>query len=346
MKITASEINLFSKRVYFQKDDVSIEKQMKFYDLLGEKIERVVQGGTREPLGGISNGNPSNFLLSEDQTGANFCKEFLAEIDKLRQILYEILIKFKAGAMKEGSLMIGAFEKVKFNLFAPRLGTLVECEYREEYTYNHHESENTDFFANGKVIANDGKSMDFSFKMDMSREFFKQDQFAHVEKGYVLVDPLVLHLGTTAPKLLEAKVSLDLNLDGKKEDISVPGQGSGFLVLDINQDGIINDGRELFGPSTGEGFQELSKYDKDGNSWIDENDKIYEDLSFWASDEKGEMQLKKISDVGIGAIYLASVDTPFDLRGENNDLQAKIKKSGIALNEDGSISSIQEIDWA
>jgi hypothetical protein len=43
-----------------------------------------------------------------------------------------------------------------------------------------------------------------------------------------------------------------------KEDISFAAQSSGFLVLDKNADGIINNGSEMFGPSTGSGFIDLS----------------------------------------------------------------------------------------
>ena len=57
------------------------------------------------------------------------------------------------------------------------------------------------------------------------------------------------------------------------------------------------------------------------------------------------MQLTRLKDAGIGAIYLASVSSPFDLKDEDNRLQARLKRSGIALNEDGSVSSIQEMDW-
>jgi hypothetical protein len=45
------------------------------------------------------------------------------------------------------------------------------------------------------------------------------------------------------------------------------------------KDGRVNDGRELFGPITGDGFAELAAYDDDGNNWIDENDGIYDNLS-------------------------------------------------------------------
>jgi hypothetical protein len=45
---------------------------------------------------------------------------------------------------------------------------------------------------------------------------------------------------------------------------------SGLLVIDKNLDGKVNDGSELFGPSTGDGFEKLARYDEDRNGWIDE----------------------------------------------------------------------------
>ena len=46
-------------------------------------------------------------------------------------------------------------------------------------------------------------------------------------------------------------------------------------MLDLNNDDIITNGNELFGPRTGNGFTELSVYDEDGNNWIDEKDLVY-----------------------------------------------------------------------
>mgnify|MGYP000465316364 CR=1 FL=1 len=51
--------------------------------------------------------------------------------------------------------------------------------------------------------------------------------------------------------------------------------GSGYLALNKNGDGVINDGSELFGTASGDGFYDLSMYDEDGNGWIDENDHAY-----------------------------------------------------------------------
>jgi len=64
----------------------------------------------------------------------------------------------------------------------------------------------------------------------------------------------------------------DLDANGVTEKISFVGSGGGFLALDKNSDGVVNDGRELFGAATGQGFKELAEYDSDNNNWINEND--------------------------------------------------------------------------
>jgi hypothetical protein len=181
--------------------------------------------------------------------------------------------------------------------------------------------------------------------MNLGREFFKEDTYTTHEKGYTLIDPLVINLDSSLPQLAGTSFSFDLNMDGVDEDLLSLQPGSGFLAFDRNKDGMINDGSELFGPSTGSGFNELSRYDLDQNLWIDEKDAIFDELNIWENDDQGRMQLTKIKDAGIGAIYLGSAETPFSIKDENNHLQARINRSGLAINEDGSISSIQEMDW-
>jgi hypothetical protein len=71
-------------------------------------------------------------------------------------------------------------------------------------------------------------------------------------------DPLVLNFAGTAAQLTDQRFSFDLNADGSDEQINFVTPGSGFLVFDRNQDGKVNNGSELFGPTTGDGFQELA----------------------------------------------------------------------------------------
>ena len=111
-----------------------------------------------------------------------------------------------------------------------------------------------------------------------------------------------------------------------------------------NANGRIDDGRELFGPATGNGFAELAAHDEDGNLWIDESDSIYYSLRIWSKDAQGNDQLIALGQRGIGAIYLGHATTPFEVKNEQNQLQAAVRSSGIYLNEDGSAGTVQQLD--
>jgi hypothetical protein len=126
--------------------------------------------------------------------------------------------------------------------------------------------------------------------------------------------------------------------------ISFVGSGSGFLCLDLNGDGRINDGSELFGPRTGNGFAELAAYDEDGNGWIDEADSIYERLRIWTRDAQGQDILFALGAKGIGAIYLGYSDTQFSMRDSQNQENGQLRSTGVFLREDGSAGSIQQVD--
>jgi hypothetical protein len=138
--------------------------------------------------------------------------------------------------------------------------------------------------------------------------------------------------------LTDEKYQLDLDGDGEEENISFLEKGSGFLVLDKNQNNIVDDGSELFGPQTNHGFLELKAYDEDNNDWIDENDAIFYQLSIWTKNEDGSDNLAGLQDYGIGAIYLNSTRTSFDLG------DGQLRESGIYLKESGEVNYIQEVD--
>jgi hypothetical protein len=110
-----------------------------------------------------------------------------------------------------------------------------------------------------------------------------------------------------------------LDCDGETEQISFAGNGSGFLSLDINGDGVINNGSELFGPQSGNGFEELAQYDNDNNGWIDESDSIYEKLRIWSKDGNGNDYLFALGEKGIGAIYLGNIGTEFNITDNQNN---------------------------
>jgi len=108
--------------------------------------------------------------------------------------------------------------------------------------------------------------------------------------------------------------------------------------------GIINDGNELFGATSGQGFAELAAYDSDGNGWIDENDAIFEQLSVWQPD--AENALTSFGQAGVGAIYLHAEQTPFELTNISGQADARITQNSVVLMESGLASNVFQLEWA
>ena len=206
--------------------------------------------------------------------------------------------------------------------------------------YEEHES--LDFSTSG-TIQTDSGSFDINLNFTMSRSFVIENRI----DTYTAFDPLVINLGGEIPDLSQDTFSFDLDNDGKSEQISKLKAGNGFLALDKNEDGIINQGSELFGTLTGDGFAELSEYDEDGNRWIDENDSIFDKLQIWLkNEESNEKELVGLGEVGIGAIFLDSSQSQFSYKTELNQTLGEMKSCGIFLNEDGSCGNISQIDFS
>lgn len=128
------------------------------------------------------------------------------------------------------------------------------------------------------------------------------------------------------------------------DEINRLAVGSGYLALDKNGDGIINDGSELFGTKSGNGFADLAAYDSDGNGFIDEGDEIWNKLKMRTVDENGNQQLVSLADKGVGAVCLSSTPTDFALTGADNALLGKIRNTGFFLYENGAAGSMQHVD--
>lgn len=208
----------------------------------------------------------------------------------------------------------------------------------ENETY---ESEEMAFSSTGKITTDDGNTIDFSYDLKMSREFYERNQTT-IQTGNRMLDPLILNLDNKGANFGDQKIHIDLDLDGQIDTFNMLTSGSGFLVLDKNNNGTVDDGSELFGPKTDSGFGELSDYDKDGNHWIDENDDIFNSLKIWTIDDDGQETLIGFKEAGIGAIYLGGIEGNFDYKN-GHDVIARITGSSIYLREDGRPGAIHEV---
>lgn len=211
----------------------------------------------------------------------------------------------------------------------------------------HEEFEQTSFSASGTIRTADGQEFRFTLDLQMTR-YYREESSVSIRVGdAVRKDPLVINFGGTAAQLAShasQRFLFDLDGDGEAELLPLFASGSGYLALDLDANGRIDSGRELFGPQTGKGFQELARHDDDGNGWIDENDAVFDRLSVWTPAAEGPGSLRSLASLGIGALGLAHAGTPFALRGAGNADLGLVKNTGLYLTEQGQAGSIQEID--
>ncbi len=191
-------------------------------------------------------------------------------------------------------------------------------------------------------IQSDSKEIAISLDVSLSRSFTQMANINIQDPG-ILKEPLVLSLDGTMPTLSSNTFSFDIDSDGEKYQVSKLSEGNGFLALDKNSNGIIDNGNELFGTKSGDGFADLSIYDDDKNGWIDENDAIFDKLRIWQKTDS-EDKLIGLGEVGIGAIFLGRTETPFSLKSDSNRGLGEMLTSGMFVYEDGKAGVISQID--
>ncbi len=139
-------------------------------------------------------------------------------------------------------------------------------------------------------------------------------------------DPLILHLnGKSQIEFIPMDdahdpVYFDLDKNGFAERIAWIGPKDGYLALDRNGNGRIDDGGELFtnymvigrdadgNEITAEnGFVALKSFDTNGDKVIDEQDAVFKQLRVWKDadqDGKSEGELETLAELGIRSISL------------------------------------------
>ncbi len=268
--------------------------------------------------------------------------------DKLKKNMVEKLLSGLTGKdfrFKELELNLeysqATLQTNSFSSSRRNMGGLIPAQLlTREATYG--ESEKLSFAAEGIIQTADGREIEFAIELNMSREFISTKRSREIRP---LVDPLIVNYEGAAAELTETKFSFDLDFDGSLNQLSILQKGSGFLAWDRNGDGQINNGRELFGARTGDGFAELAADDEDENGWIDENDSIFEKLRIWTRDAAGKEELLALGQKGIGAIFLGRVAAPFALQDSNNQQLGQAVSAGLFIREDGSSGSIQQVDF-
>ena len=205
------------------------------------------------------------------------------------------------------------------------------------------EHELTELEISANINAASGETFDLSLKLSMQRYYIKAEE--QLQTQQTMKDPLVINFNERAAQLNAERTTFDIDADGINDSIPTLSLHSAYLALDKNQDGIINSGQELFGAISGNGFQELARYDEDNNGFIDSGDKIFSALLAY---RPGDNYSQTLSQLSIGALALDYIDTPFRLTDKNNNTLGQVRATGYyvtnKVTNKGSAGSLQQLD--
>ena len=164
-------------------------------------------------------------------------------------------------------------------------------------------------------------------------------------------DPLVIDLGTPGIDLttIDDGVYFDLDKNGFAEKTAWIGTEDGFLVLDRNGNGIIDDGGELFSDQvemsdhslSTSGFAALSELDENGDGVIDINDSRFDSLQIWVDanhDGNSENELHSLEELGITSISLNHIQTDT----VDSDTGTIVTESSVVTFANGTVREISE----
>ena len=278
--------------------------------------------------------------LSSDKPISDKKAEPLSEIDFIRRIKFMLIQELLQVIFEKKKTTINPQDIFQENFLhveksSSQFGVLKTADVEYESTYK--EEESLSMQTQGKIRTQDGRTIEVGLDFTMQRSFYSQTTV----KESVFIDPLVVNFDGNLPNLSDKTFSFDIDCDGKSDQISCLSQNSGFLALDNNENGLIDDGSELFGTRSGDGFKDLKKYDKDNNNWIDENDVIFDGLRIWSNDE-----LLGLGEVGIGAIYLGAHSSPYTYKNDKNESLGQLRQSSVALFESGDAGIISQVNLA
>ncbi|WDE10780.1 hypothetical protein [Thalassomonas haliotis] len=196
----------------------------------------------------------------------------------------------------------------------------------------------------------DDKQISLSYEFNISSESTRYRRFA--TRAGNLQDPLLVQFGNQSLGHIQDRQAFDINNDKSLDKLPVFSGDVGYLVFDENANGRADDGSELFGPASGNGFQELAAFDSNQNGFIDKDDEHFEQLYLWQpkGESEGEVepgaqqQWLSLDDAGIAAINLSAIETPYSFYDENDQLEAQMRRSSFAIGENGRGYGVHQVD--
>lgn len=196
----------------------------------------------------------------------------------------------------------------------------------------------------------------------------EQQKYEKSQKQYQR-DPLIINFsGTNEIEFtsINEGVNFDLDNNGFSERTAWIKNNDGFLAIDLNNDGKINNGGELFGDCfimpnnqlSSNGFEALKSLDTNGNNKIDNNDKpfktesdesnqtnekytLFDELVVWFDNNHNgvtdDNEIKSLKALNIDYIDLNCYNDPYnEENAENNKRNARREETSFVYFTDGT----------
>ncbi len=182
-----------------------------------------------------------------------------------------------------------------------------------------------------------GMQLEFSFSLSIEAEFS--------EEMVLQADPLVFDLTGDGFNLTSHTDGAQFDLLGTGAPVRtafVTG-GDAFLAIELNGDGVVNNGKELFGDQNGaaNGFEELRKYDANGDGVINHHDSHFDQFVLWRDNGNGITEpgeLLSLRDLGIVQINLNYREVDKQVAGGNRITEIATFKYG-----DGRLGKVADV---
>ena len=185
-------------------------------------------------------------------------------------------------------------------------------------------------------------------------EDWERWQKANRDGKYHIYDPLTLDLDGDGIETVSHNgykgALFDHDGDGIRTASGWVASDDGLLVVDRNGDGIINDGKELFGDSSvlkdgtkaAHGYAALAEYDSNGDGVVDAKDADFDKLRVWRDlNQDGVSQKEELftlEEVGVQSLNVAYQDTNQNLGNGN-----RLAQEGSYTGKDGNVRKMGDL---
>ena len=168
-------------------------------------------------------------------------------------------------------------------------------------------------------------------------------------------DPIILDLDGDGIETIarSANVHFDHDLNGFAEQSGWVGRDDALLVRDLDGDGNISSGAELFGDHTrlgngafaANGFAALADLDSNHDGVLDDNDKAFSSLRLWQDrNGNGITDAGELSDLGAAGVKTLNVD--FSHTNKTDAAGNALRQLGSYVAADGSTRSLGDVWFA